>query len=231
MSEVVAVVTARGGSMGFPGKNLARFRGRELVVHAALTAAAARTVGSVVVTTDSPEIANVAEKAGAVVVRRPAELSGASSRSVDAVLHVVAAIGVPDSSLVVLVQPTSPLRTVSDIDHCVDLYVGRGEGSVVQMAEPSAGHHPWKSCVLVDGKLLPTHDWASLEAPRQSLPVLLVPTGGVYVLRVGDLRAYMSFFVPEVVPQVIPAERALDIDHEADLVEAERRAASLDESL
>ena len=141
-----------------------------------------------------------------------------------AVLHAVT--GLPDDTIVVLLQPTSPLRTAADVRACLDLHADRPTGSVVQVSE-SPEHHPWKACVLVDGQLIPVREWADLEAPRQVLPPVLQPTGGVYVVSAGDLRAHGRFFVPDVLAQVVPAARAIDIDGPADLVLAERTAAEL----
>ncbi|GAA2989195.1 acylneuraminate cytidylyltransferase family protein [Actinokineospora diospyrosa] len=216
MTDVVAVVTARSGSVGFPGKNLALFRGRPLVAHAVLTALETPRVDRVVVTTDDTAIAKAS--AGAEIVYRPPALSRPDSRSVDAVLHAVDELGIEDA-LLVLLQPTSPLRTAGDVAECLRLHGDRTTGSVVQM---SAGeeHHPWKACVLDDGRLRPAHDWADLEAPRQNLPQVLRPTGGVYVVGLRDLRAHRRFFVPEVLAQVVPAARAIDIDSPADLARA-----------
>jgi N-acylneuraminate cytidylyltransferase len=221
--RIVAVVPARGGSVGFPGKNLAPFLGRPLVA-CAVAAGLGAGVPSVLVSTDDDRIADVARDAGALVIRRPAALATATSRTVDAVLHAVA--DQPDDTIVVLLQPTSPLRTPDDIRACLDLHADRPTGSVVQVSE-SAEHHPWKACVLVDGALTPVREWADLEAPRQTLPPVLRPTGGVYVVAAGDLRARRRFFVPEVLAQVIPAERAIDVDGPADLALAERVAAEL----
>lgn len=223
--EVVAVVPARGDSRSFPGKNLAPFLGRPLVAHAVATATAAGGVRRVVVTTDDDRIAVTAAGAGADVVRRPADLATATSRTVDGVLHALTTLGVDDRVVVVLVQPTSPLRTPADIDECLDRYPGHG--SVVQVTAAEAGHHPWKACVLVDGRLQPSRDWADLESPRQLLPPVLRPTGGVYLLRAADLRRHRRFFVPEVLPQPVPEERAVDIDTAADLHLAEQRAHTL----
>jgi N-acylneuraminate cytidylyltransferase len=220
--DVVAVVPARGDSRSFPGKNLAPFLGRPLVAHAVATAMAAGGVHRVVVTTDDDRIASVATAEGADVVRRPAGLATSTSRSVDGVLHALDTLAVPDRAAVVLLQPTSPLRTPADVEECLDSYPGHG--SVVQVTE-APGHHPWKACVLVDGLLVPSRDWADLEAPRQILPPVLRPTGGVYVVGVGDLRRERRFFVPDVVPQRVPAERAVDVDTADDLEAAERLAA------
>ena len=220
----LAIVPARGGSVGLPGKNLAPFRGRPLVAHTVHTAVSAG-LADVVVTTDDAEIAAAAEAEGARTVARPAQLAEATSRTLPAVTHAIDTLGVPDSTLVLLLQPTSPLRTAEDIAECLDIHADRPTGSVVQMCR-STDHHPLKVCLETpDGGIAPVRDWADLEAPRQTLPVVLRPTGGIYLVRAGDLRRHERFFIPEVRPQFVPVERAIDIDSAADLVLAEQHAA------
>ena len=222
-ATVVAVVTARGGSVGLPGKNLAPFLGRPLVAHAVATARAVAAVDRVLLTTDDDRIAAAGVRAGAEHVARPAELATATSRSVDAVLHALDAAGVADAAVVVLLQPTSPLRTPDDVAECLDLY--RGAGSVVQTAVVDE-HHPLKALLQVGDALEPVRDWADLEAPRQDLPVAVRPTGGVYVASAGDIRRTRQLVVPPVVGQQIPAGRAVDVDTADDLTAAEAYARS-----
>lgn len=219
----LAIVPARGGSVGLPGKNLAPFRGRPLVAHTVHTAVAAG-VPEVVVTTDDAEIAAAAAAEGARTVDRPPHLAEATSRTLPAVLHALDALTVPDDVLILLLQPTSPLRTADDIAECLDIHGDRPTGSVVQMCR-STDHHPLKVCLETpDGGIAPVRDWADLEAPRQVLPAVLRPTGGIYLVRAGDLRRYERFFIPEVRPQFVPVERAIDIDSASDLELAEQRA-------
>ncbi len=221
VAAIVAVVTARGGSVGLPGKNLALFLGRPLVEHAVATARAVSAVDRVLLTTDDDRIAAAGARAGAEHIARPAELATATSRSIDAVLHALEAACVEDTAVVVLLQPTSPLRTPADVAECLALYGRHGVGSVVQTVQ-AGGHHPLKALLSVGDALEPVRDWADLEAPRQDLPVAVRPTGGVYVAGAGDIRRTRQLVIPPVVGQQIPAERAADIDTAADLAAAER---------
>ncbi|MHA3702359.1 acylneuraminate cytidylyltransferase family protein [Jatrophihabitans sp. YIM 134969] len=214
-AQVVAVVPARGGSVGFPGKNLRPFLGRPLVAHAVATAHAAG-VRRVVCTTDSPEIAAAAAAEGAELVDRPAELATATAHMLDAVVHAADDLDLADTVVLALLPPTSPLRTPADVVEGIELLERRGAGSVVQVT-PQRSRHPWKSVVENGGTLAPVRSWADLEAPRQSLPPAFTLTGGLYLARVGDLRDQLRFFVPAVVPQVVPQERSIDIDTAADL--------------
>ncbi|MFW6694672.1 cytidylyltransferase domain-containing protein [Streptomyces sp. MAR4 CNX-425] len=118
-ARVLAVIPARGGSKGVPGKNLARVGGVPLVARAVRQCLAARLVTDVVVSTDDDTIAAVAREAGAEVVRRPAEIAGDTASSEAAVLHALDTheerCGEPMAA-VLLVQCTSPFLTGADID-------------------------------------------------------------------------------------------------------------------
>lgn len=218
----LAVVPARAGSRGLPGKNLAEVGGRSLVERAVLAARGAG-VEQVVVTTDGADIAAAAAALGAVVVDRPAELATGSSRTVDAVLHALDALGTGDDVPVVLLQPTSPLRTAGDVAATLERWA-RGD---VRTALTVCGtaHHPLKE-LLLDGSGVarPVGSWADLESPRQDLPRAVRINGAVYVATAGTLRASRRVVVDPVGVVEMPVERSLDVDDAADLAAARRYA-------
>ncbi|WP_141726237.1 acylneuraminate cytidylyltransferase family protein, partial [Actinacidiphila rubida] len=120
--SVLAVIPARGGSKGVPGKNLAPVGGVPLVARAIQACTGALRVTAVVVSTDDPSIAEVARSAGAEVVLRPAAIAGDTATSEAAVLHAMdahAAMSGTPSDVVVLVQCTSPFITSEEIDGVV----------------------------------------------------------------------------------------------------------------
>lgn len=136
-ARVLAVIPARGGSKGVPGKNLARVGGVPLVARAVRQCLAARLVTDVVVSTDDDTIASVAREAGAEVVRRPAEIAGDTASSEAAVLHAL------DSheehcgatmAAVLLVQCTSPFLTGEDIDGVTRAVLAEGADSALTVA-------------------------------------------------------------------------------------------------
>ena len=128
---VAAVIPARGGSKGVPGKNLRRVGGVPLVARAVAAAKAAPAIDLVVVSTDDPAIAAVAREWGAAVIDRPAELSGDTATSESALLHaldVLAAEGSPVGTLAFL-QATSPFIDSAALDSAVsDVVAGRADG-------------------------------------------------------------------------------------------------------
>ena len=135
--EVVAVIPARGGSKGVPGKNLKRVGGVPLVGRAVATARAAERIDRVVVSTDDDEIAAVAREWGAEVVERPAELAGDAASSESALLHalgVLAERGV-ETRILVFVQATSPFIDPDDLDDAVGRVEQGHESSVFSAVE------------------------------------------------------------------------------------------------
>ncbi|HAM45519.1 MAG TPA: acylneuraminate cytidylyltransferase, partial [Propionibacteriaceae bacterium] len=118
--QVLAVIPARGGSKGVPGKNVARIGGVPLVARAVRAALGAEHIDQVAVSTDDPEIARAAEQAGAIVVQRPAELAGDTATSEAALTHAIGAIhGEHPPEIVVMIQATSPFITSAELDDLV----------------------------------------------------------------------------------------------------------------
>jgi N-acylneuraminate cytidylyltransferase len=212
-----AVVPARAGSKGLPGKNVAPLAGLPLVEHALAQAQRVAGVDEVVVTTDDPQVAAIATRRGVHLVDRPADLAGDLARSVDAVVHALGAVGAADEDRVVLLQPTSPLRSDEDVAAC--LARAAEVGAVVTVCEVE--HHPFNGFVEVDGDLHPVRDLDDLEAPRQALPRAVRPNGAVYVVGVGQLRREGRFLAAPVTVVEVPLERSLDVDTAADLARAE----------
>jgi N-acylneuraminate cytidylyltransferase len=130
MGETLAIIPARGGSKRVPRKNLYVLEGRPLIVHSIEHALAAEEVDSVCVSTEDPEIAEVAAEAGASVVRRPGELAGDAATSESALLHALDAREGGDPALVVFLQATSPVRTGADIDAAIRLLRDQGADSL-----------------------------------------------------------------------------------------------------
>lgn len=220
--RITAIITARGGSKGLPRKNIRPLRGKPLLAYSVEAARGVAAVGDVIVTTDDPEIAAVGTMAGAEIIDRPAALSTDSASSVSAVLHTLevleSANRLPD--VVMLLQPTSPLRSSAHIAAAIRIYQETQPGSVVTVCETE--HHPYKMLLKSDGSWKPVRDWSSLEAPRQTLVSAFRPNGAIYVVGVHALRSHGSFFVHPLQMMIMPTEDSVDIDSEDDLWMAER---------
>lgn len=217
----VAIITARGGSKGLPGKNLRQVGGLSLVARAIRAAQESGVFDQVVVTTDDPAISAEAQAHGAEVIQRPAELAGDRARSIDAVLHALDTLAARgrQHEIAVLLQPTSPLRTAADVRQAVALFRARPQGCVIGACP--CEHHPYKTLLQRDGELQALLDLSDLEAPRQSLPPAFRPNGAIYVNRVADLQRAKAFLIPPIQLLEMDARHSLDVDSAADLTMAE----------
>ena len=132
--SVLAVITARGGSKGVPGKNLRPLAGKPLLSWTVEAALCAKCVTRTIVSTDAPEIADVAVKAGAEApFLRPAELASDTASSADVVVHALEQC--PGYDYVLLLQPTSPLRTADDIDAAFARMLAANGNACVSVSE------------------------------------------------------------------------------------------------
>ncbi|MEV8528068.1 N-acylneuraminate cytidylyltransferase [Streptomyces sp. NPDC052000] len=223
--KVLAVIPARGGSKGVPGKNLAPVGGVPLVVRAVLACRSARHVTDVVVSTDDPAIAAAARSAGADAVSRPAALSGDTATSEAAVLHALDAH--PDTDVVLLVQCTSPFLTREDVEGVAAAVVEDGAETAVTVA-PFHGFL-WRESVengVGDGQGM-GHD-KSFRPRRQDRPQDFLETGAAYAMDAEGFRRHRHrFFGRTALVRTDPA-RVLEIDEPHDLERARALAPLLD---
>ena len=222
--SVLAVIPARGGSRGLPRKNVLLFGGRPLIGWTIAAAQASRCVDRLILSSDDPEIIAVAGDLGCPApFRRAPELSGDAATSIDVVLDALERV--PGYDIVVLLQPTSPLRVAADIDGALERMSAAGAASCVSMRE--APSHPW----LVFGQDSRGRLEPFASAPRgaslrrQDLPPSWVLNGAVYAADAAWLRRERAFIRPgETVAWEMPADRSADIDTLEEFRAAERLA-------
>jgi CMP-N-acetylneuraminic acid synthetase len=231
MPEVLAIIPARGGSKGLPGKNLRSIGGRTLVGWAVSAARDASLVNRVVGSTDDEAIADELRRCGAEVpLLRPAELAGDDVPDPPVFLHVLDVLGateryVPD--IVVNVRPTAPSRTGDDIDGALRTLIATPAARSVK-AVAEAAEHPYKMWTMEDGcilePLLPTwldQHGGNPDVPRQKLPTVYRSSGAVDAVWATALRETGMFHPGPVVGYVLEAARDIDIDTIGDLRRAE----------
>jgi CMP-N-acetylneuraminic acid synthetase len=215
--SVLAVIPARRGSKGLPLKNLRLLDGVPLIVHSIRAALAASGVTTVVVSTEDEEIAGIAEAHGATVVKRPAELATDTAQNNAVVRHAIEARGAVEK-VVVLLQPTSPLRTAAQIDACIAAVF---DGAKSAMTITEVDHHPGKA-VIIDHELIePFTSDADMEAQRQAMREVYRQNGAVYAIGVADFLAQDRFYLRPCRGVLVPREDSIDIDSEIDLMLAE----------
>ncbi|TMR23568.1 sialic acid synthase [Nonomuraea turkmeniaca] len=206
--RVLAVVPARGGSAGVPLKNLALVGGVPLVTRAVRACVRAELVDQVVVSTDHAQIAETAREAGALVVERPEELSGATASSESAVLHALDTLG-EDPEVVVLVQCTSAFIDPDDLSAAVRKVLD-GEADSVVSGLPT---HEFLWTAAGAGV---NHDPA-VRPRRQDREAQFRENGAFYVMRTSGLRAHGHRFFGTTAVQPVPPQHAIEVDHPEDL--------------
>jgi CMP-N-acetylneuraminic acid synthetase len=216
----LAVIPARGGSKGVPRKNVRILGGLPLLVHTLRAARAATRLDRILVSTEDEEIAGVARSEGAEVLSRPLSLAGDQVQNTDVIRHALEQAG-QGFDRVVLLQPTSPLRTAQDIDACVQLLDQSDTASA--MTVTTVEHHPAKVVRLdAQGEAVPFTSWSDMEARRQELPTLYRQNGAVYALRTSDFLRENRFILAPCRVYVMSSEASVDIDNELDFLIAEQ---------
>ena len=212
----LAIIPARGGSKGIPGKNLRLLAGKPLIAHTIEHAQQACSVSRVVVSTDDPEIASVSEQDGAEVLRRPPEISGDKASSESALLHVLEHLEMTEGytpDLVVFLQCTSPLTSPADIDGTVHALIDADADSALAVTQSHC--FLWRRDSR--GNLTGIGHDVTVRPRRQEREPQYRETGAVYVMRrEGFLKARHRFF-GRTVMYVMPQERSWEIDDPVDL--------------
>lgn len=216
--SVVAVIPARRGSKGLALKNLRLLDGVPLIVHSIRAALASTLVNTVIVSTEDDEIAGVAAAHGADVVKRPADLATDIAQNNGVVRQALEAHAIADG-IVVLLQPTSPLRTAAQIDACIEPLLGRSARSA--MTVTTVDHHPGKTVVIENGLIEPFTNDTDMEARRQTMREVYRQNGAVYAIGVHDFLEHDRFYLRPCHAVVVAAEDSIDIDSELQLTLAE----------
>jgi YrbI family 3-deoxy-D-manno-octulosonate 8-phosphate phosphatase len=212
-----AIIPARGGSKGVPGKNLAKVGGRSLVRRAIDACTTATLIDRVLVSTDDPEIAAEAKASGAEVVIRPTEISGDSASSESAVLHAIEMLtldGGADPTGIVLVQCTSPFTTSEHLDGLVGLL------DIHDCSFTGVASHAFLWRRSTSNSMIGVNHDESIRKRRQELEPEFVETGNAYAMRTAGFRASGHRFFGTIGMLEIEPNRWLEIDTHADLERA-----------
>jgi CMP-N,N'-diacetyllegionaminic acid synthase len=227
--KVLALVPARGGSVTLPRKNVLDFCGKPLIAHSIEAAQAARQAGApierIVVSTDDPEITEVSRHFGAdVPFVRPAELARSDTPTLPVVQHAVQFVedeGRTRYDWVLLLQPTSPLRTAQDLLGALVLARQPDTTSVISVTDANASH-PAKLKLVANGMLKPYLGTNLQQPARQDFGFDVYKTNGAIYLTSRDiLMEDGSFYGTCARPFVMPTERSVDIDTRLDFELAE----------
>jgi CMP-N,N'-diacetyllegionaminic acid synthase len=226
VSTVLGLVPARGGSKGLPDKNIRPLAGRPLVGYAAEAARGSGVIDRLVLSTDSEAIAAAGRAAGLdVPFMRPSELAGDETPMFAVIEHALAALGSSgwQAEMVVLLQPTSPLRTARHIRDAVTLLRDTDADSVVTVVEVPRHLSPDYVMRIEDGVLKPFLPDGDRVTRRQDARPAYAREGTVYACWRRTIETFGNIYGQDCRPLLVDASESLSIDSAADWDAAERR--------
>ncbi len=217
--RILCTINARGGSKGIPGKNIRELAGLPLIAWSIREARRSAYLDRVIVSSDDEAILAVARAHGAdTPFVRPAELAQDDTPGVDPVLHAVQAVreaGDAPYDYVVLLQPTSPLRTVADVDGAIALCLDNAWPCVISVVQPEKSPY-YMFTQDETGRMSPVIAQREYHTRRQTLPRVVAPNGAVYVADCAWLARTRSYLTEETRGYEMPRERSWDIDEPLD---------------
>jgi CMP-N-acetylneuraminic acid synthetase len=228
MSRVLAIVPARGGSKGVPGKNVRTLVGKTLLDYTAAAARHSGVIDRIVLSTDSAEVADAGKRAGLEVpFMRPAALAQDDTPMLPVVRHAVDALSADGwtTDVIVLLQPTSPLRRPSHVRDAVTMLYQTKADSVVSVVELPRHLSPDYVMRIDQGVLRPFLADGAHVTRRQDARPAYSRDGTVYACWLATLERWGNIYGDRCQPLILDEADSLSIDSPADWAEAERRLA------
>lgn len=219
--KILAIIPARGGSKGIPNKNIKLVNGKPLISYTILAAKNCKYIDDVIVSTDSRDIASIAKKYGAKIpFLRPKKLATDKSKTIDCIVYTINKLKKSNKiyDILVLLQPTSPLRTCDDISKALDLFVKYGK-NVTSIHEININPLLYRS--IDDSNKLKKLLNASSTMRRQDLPKYYKVNGAIYINNIKALTNKTSLNDNEIGYIMNPSD-SVDIDNIDDLNKASK---------
>jgi CMP-N,N'-diacetyllegionaminic acid synthase len=214
--SVLAIIPARGGSKGIARKNIRVVAGKPLIAWTIEEAIKSRFIDRVIVSSDDREIIEISRELGAdVPFVRPQEMAKDDTPTITPIVDLLNRLS--DSyDYSVLLQPTSPLRTVQDIDECIQICFNENAKACVSVME--VDRHPYKMCTIQQDRMIqPFFESVDWNTRRQELPEIYVTNGAVYVTKVEVLLNEKTFHPHKTASYIMSKECSFDIDDEVDI--------------
>lgn len=214
--NLIAIIPARGGSKGLPGKNIKELCGKPLIAWSIEAALGSKYIDEVMVTTDSPQIANIAREFGASVpFLRPAELASDTATSFDAIKHVIDFYECElhkTFDYIVLLEPTSPLREKGDLDAMIEKIcsLGKDYDAIVSLGEVHE-HPSIMKKVVGNGIESYCKEWV-MATRRQDNETAYFPYGVAYIVNTRTLLEEKTFYPNKTTHHIIKRYQCYEID-------------------
>lgn len=220
--NILAIIPARGDSKGIPQKNVRLLCGKPLIAYTLEAALSSKLIDRVVVSTEDEEIAEVSKRYGAEVISRPSELAQDDTPSLPVYQHAIRHLEKMEDycpEIIVILQPTSPLRIVEDIDRAIEGFMKAKYDSIVSVCEVE--HPPQWMYTLAGNRLKPVIKDGGNVTRRQDAPKVYRLNGAVYVTSRDIIMKENRVLGRDTRAHIMPLERSIDIDTALDLKLAE----------
>lgn len=212
--RILGVIPARGGSKGIPRKNIKEIGGKPLIAWTIIEAKKSKYIDRLILSSEDEEVVTIAKHWGCdVPFIRPKEFAKDDAPGVDPVIHALEKL--PNFDYVVLLQPTSPLRLVEDIDNCAKMCIQRRAKACVSVTESTKNPY-WMYKMRENYQIIPLLGQEFITR-RQDLPMVYALNGAVFVAETEFLKQSRSFITSETIAYIMPQFRSIDIDTEFDM--------------
>ncbi len=222
--RILAVITARSGSKGIPNKNIKLMNGKTLIEYTIEAALGSKYLTKTIVSTDSEEYQKIALSFGAEVpFLRPSELSSDTAKSIDVIKHAINFFENKDEffDYIMILQPTSPLRTSGDIDEAIKIIIEKDADSVMSMVKLEDFSIPKMKLIDEDGLILPlVIDEGAYSSRRQDEPDVYKRNCAIYLTKT-ELIKSGNLFGSKSYAYIMPVGRSVDINSLLDFEFAE----------
>ncbi len=224
--EILAIIPARGGSKGIPGKNMIELCGKPLIQFTIDAAKSSKILSKIILSSDDDKIINYCQNRGIdVPFKRPGEYSDDNAPMIDVVQHAINFLKENENyqpDYVALLQPTSPLRKAEHISEALEKLINSGADSVVSVVEVPHNYVPDSLMRVEDDKLYTVKDIDEKENLRQNKPKLFARNGpAVLVFTYDCILNKKSMYGDSIVPYLMEKSESVDIDSEEDIRMAE----------
>jgi len=213
--EVLAIIPARSGSKGLPGKNIYKIAGKPLIAYSIQSAKESKLINRVVVSTDSNKIGDVAKRYGAEVIIRSKNLALDATPTLPVLRHAVRFLKNKEGyypDIVVLLQPPTPTRTREDIDKAIEKLIKGSYNTIISVCEDR--HYHWEE---KNGSLASLFKLVrARKEQRHDIRPRLRETGSIYVMDIKTLMDKNWIFGKKIGCVKMPEEESFDIHSESD---------------
>jgi CMP-N-acetylneuraminic acid synthetase len=215
--KLLAIIPARGGSKRLPKKNILNLVNKPLIVWTIEAALDSKYIDKVIVSTDDKDIADISEQYGATIpFIRPSKLATDETPSIDVILHAADFFKKNDYDYVVLLQPTSPLRTSKHIDESIELLDAKNADAIISVCKMD--HSPlWSNTLEKDGNMKGFLQDDILNKRSQDLDIYYRLNGAIYICNINKIKEERSFFLKDnIFAYKMNRKSSIDIDEEID---------------